>query len=72
MTTILDVQLYAHTEKLQGKVVLITGEKDVPRHIFSAFSSPIVMQAAQPVLGEKPLYNMQGRSASLRLVLNRL
>lgn len=30
MTTILDTQLYAHTERLQGKVVLITGERDVP------------------------------------------
>jgi len=28
MTTIFDAQLYTHTERLQGKVVLITGEED--------------------------------------------
>jgi len=43
MTTILDVQLYAHSERLVGKVVLITGEEDVPRrgpfHFAFSFSS---------------------------------
>lgn len=37
MTTIPDVQLYAHTETLQGKVVLITGEKDVLRRPLLVF-----------------------------------
>ena len=30
MTTIPDAQLYAHNERLQGKVVLITGKRDAP------------------------------------------
>jgi len=71
MTTIPDVQLYAHAESLQGKVVLITGEGDVPRHTLSVFLSPVIMQAVRPVLGEKLLCNTQGRSGSSRLVLNR-
>jgi len=71
MTTITDVQLYTHTERLRGKVVLITGEGDVPRRTLSAFLCPVIMQAVRPVLGEKLLCNMQGRSGSLLLVLNR-
>lgn len=40
MTTIPDVQLYAHSERLEGKVVLITGKRDVPRCAPLAFPSP--------------------------------
>jgi len=70
MTTIPDVQLYAHAERLQGKVVLITGEGDVLWRTLSVFLSPVIMQAVRPVSGEKLLCNTQGRSGSLRLVLN--
>jgi len=40
MTTIPDVQLYAHSERVEGKVVLITGEKDVLRRAPLVFSFP--------------------------------
>lgn len=40
MTTIPDIQLHAHSERLRGKVVLITGEKDVLRHSLFALSLP--------------------------------
>ena len=33
MTTILDVQLFAHNDRLRGKVVLITGEGDVLQRV---------------------------------------
>ena len=69
MTTIPDVQLYAHTERLQDKVVVITGEEDVPWLTPLVFSSPTAMQGVQPVLGEKPLCNMRGRSTSSLLLL---
>ena len=67
MTTILDAQLYAHSERLVGKVVLITGERDVPRRVLSyiAFSSSSFMQGVRPASGEKPLCSTPGQSASL-------
>lgn len=70
MTTIPDVQLYTHAERLEGKVVLITGEGDVPWRTLSVLS-PVIMQVVRPVLGEKLLCNTQDRSGSLCLVLNR-
>ena len=40
MTTILDDQLYVYSERLKGKVVLITGEKYVLRYALLVFSFP--------------------------------
>jgi len=74
MTTILDDQLYTHSERLVGKVVLITGEKDAPQRVLFpiVFSFPSFMQGARPELGEKPPCSTPGRSASFRLALHRL
>lgn len=68
MTTITDVQLYAHTERLQNKVVLITGESDVPWLTLLAFSSPTAMQGVRPASGERLLCNMLGRGTSSLLL----
>ena len=42
MTTIPDVQLCAHSKRLEGKVVLITGEKDVPQRPLPRHLIPFV------------------------------
>ena len=38
MTTILDVHLCAHNQRLENKVVLITGERDAPQCTPPSFS----------------------------------
>ena len=72
MTTIPDVQLYAHTERLRNKVVLITGKKDVLWPALLVFSSPTAMQGVRPASGERLLCNMRGRSMSSLLLMGSL
>lgn len=67
MTTILDVHLCAHNQRLENKVVLITGERDAPQCTLPhRFLTPLIdMQGAPPASGEKPLCSMPGQSVSL-------
>ena len=65
MTTIPDLQLYAHSKRLEGKVVLITGEKDAPQ-----CALPIVLFPSSLCRG-RSRYRERNRSTVFQIKVRR-
>jgi len=59
MTTIPDDQLYSYSDRLAGKVVLITGER-----LFLTYASTTVIGIDHPVISQVAERELEGRQRS--------